>query len=73
MVTEYMNILALVKILDNIISTAKSIATYQEKKILSSVLTTVSQLIFYLIISEVISDNTSLGIIDIECVLAVIK
>ena len=63
MVAEYMIILALVKILDNIISTAKSIATYQEKKILSSVLTTVSQLIFYLIISEVISDNTMLVIV----------
>ena len=51
-------ILALVKVLDNIISTAKTIASYKEQKILSSVLTIISQLIFYLVVSKVISDNT---------------
>ena len=42
--------LALIKVLDNIILTAKSIATYKEQKILSSILVAISQLIFYLII-----------------------
>ena len=51
-------VLALVKVFDNIISTAKTIASYREQKILSSVLTVISQLIFYLVVSKVISDNT---------------
>lgn len=51
-------ILAMVKIFDNIISTAKTITSYREQKILSSVLTIISQLIFYLVVSKVISDNT---------------
>ena len=59
---EYM-LLAIVKVFDNIINTAKSISTYQEKKILSSILTVISQLIFYLVISHVIEDNTLLAII----------
>lgn len=55
--------LAVVKIFDNIILTAKSIATYKEQKILSSILVVVSQLIFYLVIDQVIEDNTILAII----------
>lgn len=51
-------LLTVVKVLDNIISTAKSIATYKEQKVLSSILVVLSQLIFYLVISQVISDNT---------------
>ena len=55
--------LALIKVLDNIIATAKSIATYKEQKILSSILVVISQLIFYLVISQVINDNTILSIV----------
>ena len=55
--------LAIIKIFDNVIQTAKSISTYKEQKILSSVLTIISQLIFYLVISEVIEDNTILSIV----------
>ena len=58
----YYVILALIKIFDNVILTAKSITTYKEQKLLSSVFTTISQLIFYLIIKEVTSDNTLLAI-----------
>lgn len=54
--------LAIVKVIDNIISTAKNICQYKEMKVLSSVLTIVSQLIFYLVISHVIEDNTFLSI-----------
>lgn len=50
--------LGIIKVIDNILSTVKSIATYKEKKLLSSFLVIVSQLIFYLIISEVINDNS---------------
>lgn len=55
-------LLSLVKVFDNIIGTAKSIATYQEKIILSSVLVAVSQLLFYLVIDQVVSDGSLLVI-----------
>lgn len=51
-------ILSSIKILDNIISAWKSIATYKERKILSSVLVAMSQLIFYLIVDKVVSDGS---------------
>lgn len=51
-------VLAIIKIFDNIVLTAKSIATYKEQKFLSSILVAISQLIFYLVIDQVISDNT---------------
>lgn len=54
--------LALIKILDNAILTFKSVATYKEQKILSSILVVISQLIFYLVIDQVIEDNTLLSI-----------
>ena len=62
---EYV-ILSLVKILDNGISTAKSIATYNEKKILSSILVVISQLIFYIVVSKVISDNSLIMILIVS-------
>lgn len=55
-------LLALVKIFDNIILTFKSITTYKEQKILSSILVVISQLIFYLVIDQVIEDNTLMAI-----------
>ena len=59
-------LLAAVKVFDNVITTFKSIATYQEKRILSSILVVVSQLIFYLVISQVINDNTILSILIVS-------
>ena len=59
-------VLAIIKIFDNIILTAKSIATYKEQKILSSILVVISQLIFYLIIDQVIEDNTLMAIIIVS-------
>lgn len=59
-------ILSLVKILDNIILTFKSISTYKEQKIISSILVVVSQLIFYLIIDQVIGDNSLLAIVIVS-------
>lgn len=59
-------LLSLVKILDNVILTFKSITTYKELKILSSILVIISQLIFYLVIDQVISDNTILSIIIVS-------
>ena len=58
--------LAFIKILDNVVLTFKSIATYKEQKVLSSILVIVSQLIFYLVIDQVIEDNTLLAIIIVS-------
>jgi uncharacterized protein YebE (UPF0316 family) len=55
--------LALTKIIDNVIITAKNIATYKEQKLLSSVLVVISQFLFYFIISKVIDDNSVLAIV----------
>jgi uncharacterized protein YebE (UPF0316 family) len=59
-------ILALIKVFDNVVSTAKSIATYKEYKVLSSILVVVSQLLFYLVIDQVINDNTMVAIIIVS-------
>lgn len=58
--------LALIKILDNVVLTFKSIATYKEQKIWSSILVIISQLIFYLVIDQVIEDNTLMAIIIVS-------
>ena len=58
--------LAIIKILDNVVLTFKSITTYKEQKILSSILVIISQLIFYLVIDQVIEDNTILAIIIVS-------
>lgn len=62
---EYV-LLAAIKVLDNIISTAKSIATFKEQKLLSSVLVVISQLIFYLVINQVINDSTITAIVIVS-------
>jgi hypothetical protein len=59
-------VLALIKIFDNVVLTAKSIATYKERKIISSILVVISQLIFYLVIDQVINDNTVLAIVIVS-------
>ena len=59
-------ILSLIKILDNIILTLKSIYTYKNKKMLSSILVVISQLMFYIIIKEVISDDSIVAILVVS-------
>ena len=59
-------ILGLIKVLDNVILTFKSITQYKEQKILSSILVIISQLIFYLVIDQVIEDNTLLAIVIVS-------
>lgn len=59
-------LLSIIKIFDNIVLTGKSIATYKEQKVWSSILVIVSQLIFYLVIDQVISDNTLMAIIIVS-------
>ena len=59
-------ILGLIKVIDNVILTAKSLATYKNQKLLSSILVVISQLIFYLVIEQVINDSTMLAIIIVS-------
>lgn len=58
---EYI-LLSLIKVLDNAISAAKSIATYKEKALLSSVLVVLSQFLFFLVIDQVVNDGSILVI-----------
>ena len=59
-------LLFVVKILDNIILTAKSILQYRGAKIVSSILVIISQLLFYFIIAEVVEDDSILTIVIIS-------
>ena len=59
--------LVIIKIFDNVISTAKNICQFKELKVLSSVLTVVSQLLFYLVINQVIEDTfLSIAVVSIS-------
>lgn len=51
-------LLAFIKIFDNMITTAKSITTYQNKKIITSLLVVISQFMFYFIIKSVVADSS---------------
>lgn len=51
-------LLGLVKVFDNVITTAKSISTYQNKKILTSILVIISQFMFYFIVKSIVSDGS---------------
>ena len=60
-------LLGVIKVLDNVISTAKSITTYQNKKLLTSFLVFISQFMFYFIVKSIVSDGSTLSII-IVCI-----
>ena len=59
-------ILSLIKIFDNILLTLKSIYTYKNRKILSSILVIISQLMFYIIIKQIIADDSMTTILVIS-------
>lgn len=59
-------VLGIIKVIDNIILTAKSLATYKGMKIISSILVIISQLLFYLVIDQVINDSTILAIVIVS-------
>lgn len=63
---SYYIILSIIKVIDNILNTFKSIATYKEQKIISSILVVISQLIFYFVINQIIEDNTILAIVIVS-------
>lgn len=51
-------LLGLIKVFDNVITTAKSITTYKNKKILTALLVVISQFMFYFVIKSVVSDDS---------------
>lgn len=59
-------ILIIIKILDNIISTTKSILVQMNRRFSSSILVIISQLLFYSVIKEVISDSSTITIIIVS-------
>lgn len=58
-------ILTIIKVCDNIILTLKTILTYSNKRILSSVLVFVSQILFYTVVKQVMADDSILTILII--------
>lgn len=58
-------VLGLIKIIDNMISTAKSITTYKNKKFITSLLVILSQFLFYFLIKSVVSDDSMLTTITV--------
>lgn len=62
-----MFILGLVKVVDNIVSTAKSITTYQGKRFITSLLVTISQFMFYFVIKSVVADSSLISI-SVVCI-----
>ena len=59
--------LSIVKIIDNIISTEKTLLTQKNKAIAASILVTISQFLFYILIAQVVEDNniTSMIVVSI--------
>lgn len=55
-------LLFVVKILDNIIMTIRTIAIYKGQKVFTTFLTIISQLMFYFIIKQVVQDDSVLTI-----------
>ena len=57
--------LGAIKIFDNIISTAKTISVHKGYKIISAILVTISQFLFYFVMDKVVSDGSILTIITV--------
>jgi uncharacterized protein YebE (UPF0316 family) len=55
-----------VKIIDNVISTEKSILIHQNKAVAASILVAVSQFLFYILIKEVVADSNQISIIVVS-------
>lgn len=58
----YYIILAIVKVIDNIILTGKTILTQKNKAIAASILVVISQFIFYIVIKQIVEDNNFISI-----------
>jgi uncharacterized protein YebE (UPF0316 family) len=52
--------------IDNIVTTEKSLLTHQNKAIAASILVAISQFLFYLLIKEVVADSNIISIIVVS-------
>lgn len=55
-------LLAIVKVIDNIILTGKTILTQKNKAIAASIMVVVSQFIFYIVIKQIVEDSSFISI-----------
>lgn len=60
-------LLGFIKVFDNIITIAKSITTYQNRKIITSLLVVISQFMFYFIVKSIVSDGSTISTV-IVCI-----
>lgn len=58
--------MSIVKIIDNVVSTEKTILTQKNKAIAASILVVISQFMFYFIIKEVVADDNVVSIIVVS-------
>lgn len=58
--------LAFIKVIDNVITTEKSILTHKNKALAASILVAVSQFLFYILIKEVVSDSNMISVIVVS-------
>ena len=62
----YYIILAIVKVIDNIILTGKTILTQKNKAIAASILVVISQFIFYIVVKQIVEDNNFISIVIVS-------
>lgn len=58
--------LVMIKVVDNVITTEKSILTHQNKAVAASILVAISQFLFYMLITEVVADSNMISIIVVS-------
>lgn len=58
--------MSVVKIIDNIVATEKTLLTQQNKAIAASILVTISQFLFYILITEIVADSNMISIIVVS-------
>ena len=58
--------LAIIKMIDNVITTEKSLLTHQNKAIAASILVAISQFLFYVLIKEVVADSNLISMIVVS-------
>lgn len=58
----YYIVLSIIKVVDNVILTGKTILTQKNKAVAASIMVVISQFIFYIVIKQIVEDNSFLSI-----------
>lgn len=58
--------LGIIKVIDNVITTEKSLLTHQNKALAASILVTISQFLFYILIKEVVADSNLISMVVVS-------